>query len=107
LNTTPNHARRLPRLHIDTGDILTHIASAQAASCQECGAGTAELTADIVRLLAEITWLYESFRETRLRAANLEAALLAALHAREDGDDDPIGYLRDEITPHLGVAYGP
>jgi hypothetical protein len=41
-----------------------------------------------------------------MAAANLEAAIRAALGAREDGDDDPIGYLRDELAPGIGCASG-
>jgi hypothetical protein len=107
VNDPVNDTRRLPRLHIDTEEILAHVANARSAACRDCDANAATLASDIAALLAEITWLYQSLRETRLRAANLEAAILAALHAREDGDYDPIGYLRDEITPDIGGAYGP
>lgn len=104
---TPDNTRRMPRLHIDTEEILTHVATARATACRECDESIATLMGDTAALLADITWLYRSLRETRLRAANLEAAIRAALHAREDGDYDPMGYLRDEITPDHGGAYGP
>jgi hypothetical protein len=97
----------VPRLHISTEEILAHVAAARSAECRDCGTHTAALAGDIADLLAEITWLYRSLITARLRAANLEAAIRAALLAREDGDYDPIGYLRDEITPDHGGAYGP
>lgn len=102
-----HNARRLPRLHIDTEDILTHAATARARACGDCDPNTAILIGDIARLLAEVTWLYRSLMHARLRAANLEAAIRAAISAQEGGDHDPIGYLRDELTPDGGGAYGP
>jgi hypothetical protein len=96
----------MPRLHTGTGETPTHVTSARATARRECDESIATLTSDTARLRAEITWLCRSFKETRLRAANLEAAIRAALHAQEDGDYDPIGYLRDEITPDTGGAYG-
>jgi hypothetical protein len=97
----------VPRLHINTEEILAHVAAAQNAECRDCGTHTAALAGDIAILLAEITWLYRELITTRLRSANLEAAIRAAIGAREDGEYDPIGYLRDEITPDHGGAYGP
>lgn len=102
-----HNTRRMPRLHIDTEDILTHVATARATACRDCDPNTAILIGDIARLLADITWLYPSLIKARLRAANLEAAIRAAISAQEDGDHDPIGYLRDELTSHAGGAYGP
>jgi hypothetical protein len=101
------NARKIPRLHIDTEEIFTHVANAQTiAACSVCDTNTAALIADIALLLAEITWLYRSLIQMRQRAANLEAAIRAALSAQEDGDHDPLGYLRDEITSDTGAAYG-
>jgi hypothetical protein len=99
-------ARRMSRLRTDAREILAHAANARATACRGCGAGVAQLAGDIARLLAAITWLDQSLIIARLRAANLEAAIRAALGAQEDGDHDPIGYLRDEITPDTGAAYG-
>jgi hypothetical protein len=107
LDTTRNNARRVPRLHINTEQILAHVAAARNAECRDCDANAAALAGDIAALLAEISWLYRSLITARLKAANLEAAIRAAVGAREDGDYDPIGYLRDEITPDHGGAYGP
>lgn len=63
---------------------------------------------DPAGLLAEIILLHGQLTEARLRAANLEAAILAALRAREDGGiEDPLDFLRDEIACINGDdAYG-
>ncbi|MBO0801721.1 MAG: hypothetical protein J2P25_01400 [Nocardiopsaceae bacterium] len=61
---------------------------------------------DIPRLFAEIIALRRELARTRQRAANLEAAISAALSARESGECDPFWYLRDEITYGHGDAYG-
>jgi hypothetical protein len=106
LHNTTESARHQPRLHIDTGEIFAHVAGARAASCGGCDLGTAALIADIARLLAEITWLYRSLIRMRLRAANLEAAIRAALSAHRDGESDPLSYLRDELAPDTGGAHG-
>jgi hypothetical protein len=66
---------------------------------------TREDLADIARLLAEITSLHRQIAAERLRAANLEAAIRAALRAHSDGETDPLSYLRDEIG-YLGGAHG-
>lgn len=42
----------------------------------------------------------------RLKAANLEAAMRAALSAHSDGESDPLAYLRDEIGDYPGGAHG-
>jgi hypothetical protein len=101
-----NNARHMPPLHIDTEEILIHVARARATACRECEANAATLARDIGQLLAEITWLCQSLMRSRLRAANLEAAIRAALGADHDGEDDPLAYLRDEIFPDAGGAHG-
>jgi hypothetical protein len=62
--------------------------------------------ADIARLLTEITSLHSQLAAARLRAANLEAAMRAALRAHSDGESDPLSYLRDEIGNYPGGAHG-
>jgi hypothetical protein len=56
--------------------------------------------------LAEIASLRRELTRARRRAANLEAAIHAALGAQEDGETDPFYYLRDEIAGGRGTAYG-
>ena len=62
--------------------------------------------ADIARLLTEITSLHSQLAAARLRAANLEAAIRAALGAHSDGEPDPLSYLRDEIGNYPRVMHG-
>lgn len=66
---------------------------------------TREELADIARLLTEISSLHSQLSAARLRAANLEAAIRAALGAHSDGESDPLSYLRDEID-YPGGAHG-
>jgi hypothetical protein len=101
-----NSTRHTPQLRISTTEIRNHIITAQSTVCDNCGAHAAILTGDIALLLAEITRLYQSLIRARRQAANYEAAIHAAIGAQEDGDHDPIGYLRDELTPSSGGAYG-
>jgi len=61
--------------------------------------------ADIARLLSEISSLHSQLAAARLKAANLEAAIRAALSAHSDGEPDPLSYLRDEIE-YPGGAHG-
>jgi len=96
---TRSTARRTPPPHIDTAGIRAHIMTAQADACADCGAYTAMLAGDIALLLTEVTRLEQSLTRTRRRAANYEAAIRAAIGAQEDGEHDPIGYLRDELIP--------
>jgi hypothetical protein len=56
-------------------------------------------------LLIEIASLQGQLSAARLRAANLEAAMRAALSAEQDGEPDPLSYLRDEIT-YPGGTHG-
>lgn len=53
---------------------------------------------DVPRLVSEVDRLSRALVRSRLRYANLAAAARATLTATEDGDPDPFGYLRDELT---------
>lgn len=53
--------------------------------------------ADIPALTAEITQLRASLVHARLDHSNLAAAALAAITAHDDGEPDPLYYLRDEL----------
>lgn len=67
---------------------------------------TGDYARDIAILITEIASLRSQVRRSRLRAANLEAAIHAALSAQEDGETDPFYFLRDEITCGRGDAHG-
>ena len=53
--------------------------------------------ADTPALSAEITQLRADLAGSRLDRANLAAAAMAAVAAHEDGELDPLSYLRDEL----------
>jgi hypothetical protein len=53
---------------------------------------------DVVTLSAEITRLSVELGRTRLGRANLLAAIYAALAAQDDGEPDPMWYLRDALN---------
>ncbi|HEY1699789.1 MAG TPA: hypothetical protein VGG75_08770 [Trebonia sp.] len=67
---------------------------------------TGDYARDIALLITEIDSLRSQAYRARLRAANLVAAIHAALSAQEDGETDPFYFLRDEITCGRGGAYG-
>jgi hypothetical protein len=53
--------------------------------------------ADIPATLAELTRARAELEAVRLDRANLLAAIRATLGAHDEGDDDPLGYLRAEL----------
>ena len=56
---------------------------------------------DTATLAAQVTRLSADLERTRLDAANLHAAMRAALAAQAEGEPDPLWYLRDELNaPH-------
>jgi hypothetical protein len=63
-------------------------------------------TAESALLRAEIASLRRQLAGARLRAANFEAAIRAALGAAEDGEPDPLEYLRYEFPESTGGAHG-
>lgn len=69
-------AARLP------ADIWQHLAAALA---------------DTPALITEITQLRADLADARLDRANLAAAALAAIAAHDDGEPDPLSYVRDEL----------
>lgn len=55
---------------------------------------------DIPVLLAEHQRLSSLLTVARTEFANLLAAARATIHAEDDGEPDPLSYLRDEIGAH-------
>jgi len=62
--------------------------------------------ADTGWLLTEIGRLHSLLSAMRVRAANLEAAMRAALAASGDGETDPLFYLRDELHAPEEPSHG-
>lgn len=98
----------MPALGIDREEIKNHIddLAARANQCGRCERATTNAIADIARLARQVYDLHAALRAERLRSANLEAAIRAALGAHDDGESDPLVYLRDETGGSTGGAYG-
>jgi outer membrane murein-binding lipoprotein Lpp len=54
--------------------------------------------ADTATLAAQLARLSADLKRTRLDAANLRAAMRAALAAQGEGEPDPLWYLQDELN---------
>jgi hypothetical protein len=54
--------------------------------------------ADVPALSAEVARLSAEVRDTRLDRADLLAAARSTLAAYADGEDDPLSYIRDELS---------
>lgn len=99
MTNKPPTLRHAPQLHIDTEAIGTRLRILVTSQfCGRCELSVMEAAADIARLLTEVTRISAELRNARLDAANLEAAIRAALHADSDGESDPFIYLRDELA---------
>lgn len=59
---------------------------------------------DIPVLLAETKRLATLLTAARAEFANLLAAAHATLRAQDDGEPDPLSYLRDEVAAHDPIA---
>lgn len=95
MNNTPNPTRRAPQLFTDTDAITAHFdALLPRERCPLCAPAVLPVAADAVHLLTEIIHLYDALTAARLEAANLRAAISAALGAADDGEDDPLMFLR-------------
>jgi hypothetical protein len=97
MTRTPHNQPHIPRLQIDTDEILAGMAFALAHICDQCEVPVTILIIDIKRLIAETSRLYSALIAERLISANLRAAIGAALGAQADGEPDPLAYLRDEL----------
>jgi outer membrane murein-binding lipoprotein Lpp len=53
---------------------------------------------DTATLIAQVAKLSADLKRARLDAANLRAAMRAALAAQADGETDPLWYLQDELN---------
>ncbi|HEY3957824.1 MAG TPA: hypothetical protein VGM53_31030 [Streptosporangiaceae bacterium] len=90
--------RHLPPLHISPDAINARLASlAKSRKCKKCKKRAIRAAADITALLSEVSRLHAALAAARLDAANLRAAIQSALGAAEDGEADPLAYLRDEF----------
>jgi outer membrane murein-binding lipoprotein Lpp len=78
-----------------------HIVAGCASALPVLAAMWQELTdalTDTATLTAHVTRLSADLERTRLDAANLRAAIRAALAAHAEGEPDPLWYLQDELN---------
>jgi hypothetical protein len=108
MTITPQNPPHIPQLQIDLEETLATIAIelARVQICDQCKASVPSLIDDLAHLVTEITRLHSALVRERLTSANLRAAIGAALGAESDGENDPLGYLRDEIAGYPGAAHG-
>jgi hypothetical protein len=93
----PANQPHTPQLHVDPDEILSGIAFAAMHICDQCEIPATILITDIKRLIDELRRLRSVLSDERLISANLRAAIRAALGADDDGEPDPLAYLRDEL----------
>ncbi len=93
----------MPPLSIDPDEITSRLRElANTDVCDRCELPVTRAVTNIARLLIQVNRLYIALRKERIRSANLEAAIRAALGAESDGEADPLGYLREEIAGNTG-----
>jgi hypothetical protein len=98
----------MPHPPITLEEITTHLtALADAQLCPRCDATVVPVITDITGLLSTLARLSDELAIARLDNANLRAAINAALGAAEDGEPDPLDYLRWELPEHHGTSPNP
>jgi len=98
-----NQPQHTPQLSIDGDAIIARLETlASAELCPRCERVIYPVAADAIQLFREVIRLHEALISTRLESANRLAAIRAALHAAQDGEPDPLAYLRDELPGHEG-----
>ena len=97
---TPECNKRPP---LDLKAITSRItALGVTRSCPHCATAVSAIITDLSRLLAELAALYDELTTARLESANLRAAMQAALGAADDGEPDPLAFLRWELAGPSG-----
>lgn len=88
----------MPHPPITLEAITAHLTALAAAQlCPRCDTTVTSVIADITGLLSVLARLYDELAAVRLENANLRAAIGAALGAAQDGEPDPLDYLRWEL----------
>lgn len=100
-------ARHAPQLSINLDGVISRLhALAQFRPCDPCTPEIGGAITDILLLILEVNRLYAALGRERLRSADLEAAIRAALGAEADGEADPLAYLRDEFPGYRDASGG-
>jgi hypothetical protein len=96
--TSPRSIQRhAPQPSIDLDGVLDRLGElADANPCESCEPFIDSAVADITLLCLEVSRMHGALVKERLRSANFEAAIWAALGAESDGEAAPLSYLRDE-----------
>jgi hypothetical protein len=90
----PNDLQEVTTRHRIARDITARLAVERPAEVWQY---LLSAFADIPALAAEITRLRADLAHARLDLANLAAAALASIAAHDEGEPDPLCYLRDEL----------
>lgn len=94
-NARQEHALRIK---VGLGAVVSRLETLDSTGlCPRCEPIVVPVTVDTVALLIEVIRLHEAARAARLESANRLAAIQAAIHAAEDGEANPLAYLRDEL----------
>lgn len=106
------------RARVVLGSVVERYAAARAATAVLTGARGADAPTDaaqrhellvgalvaLVDSVGDVPVLLGELRAARMRAADLAAAGRATLSADQDGEADPLSYLRDELSYQAGDA---
>jgi hypothetical protein len=90
----PSDPQEVTTRHRIARDLTTRLAAEHPADIWQ---HLLSAFADIPGLTAELTRLRAGLAHARLDLANLAAAALASIAAHDEGDSDPLCYLRDEL----------
>jgi hypothetical protein len=93
-NATPNDLREVAARHQIAQDMTERFAAGHPGDIWR---RLAAAFADIPALATEVSRLRAELVSARLDRANLAAAALAAAAALNEGEQDPLCYLRDEL----------
>ncbi len=108
MNAHPRPVRHMPpppETLKEISDLGREIASARY--CPECDRLLTRAAADLARFATQVYELYAALLNARMRSANLEAAIRAALAAQSEGELNPLAYLRYELPDTAeGDAHG-
>lgn len=112
MDNQPRTQHHATQVTVDAGAVAARLDGlASAGICPRCAQVITPLTADTRALLIEVIRLEEELAGARLESANRLAAMRATLGADQDGETDPLAYLRWELpeknpSPETGRGRG-
>jgi hypothetical protein len=96
----------MPLLHTDAAAISGRLETLARIRCKKCTAPVGGAITDITNLLIQVSGLHAALIQARRETADHLAAIYAALGAADDGESDPLAYLRDEYPEYDHVSGG-